>query len=124
MRLKLDENIGVSAAAFLHEQGHDVLRVTDEALSGASDEVVWQHVCQEKRMFITLDARFSDRRRYPPGTHAGIVLLWLKSRSRDAVTFALRRLLDRQPLERFASCLVVVDEHRTRLVRPKSPDVS
>lgn len=118
MRVKLDENLGLAPKALLLELGHDAQRVTDEGLSGAADEVVWEHVCEEGRLLITLDLRFSDRRKYPPGTHPGIILLRLHSRSRPAVMTALRRLLEEQPLENLAHCLAVVEEQRTRIARP------
>ena len=118
MRLKLDENLGLAPKILLQQAGHDAERVTDESLSGAPDDVVWERACSERRLFITLDLRFSDRRKYPPGSHPGIILLRLLSRSRPAAVTALRRLLEEHVLESLAGCLAVVEEHRTRISRP------
>jgi len=74
MLIKLDENMSVAHAEFLRQRGYDCDRVTDEGLSGADDEIVWQQACAEGRFFITLDLDFSDVRRFPPGTHPGILM--------------------------------------------------
>ena len=90
--VKLDENLGLSAIELLRHAGYAAERVYDEGLSGAKDSVVWQRVCQEHRFFITLDLDFADIRRFPPGSHPGVLLLRPRSRSRDAVLSVLRRV--------------------------------
>ena len=98
--------------------GHECDRVTDEGLSGATDEVVWQEVCQEQRFFITLDLDFSDVQRFPPGSHPGSLLLRPRSRSRLAVSDLLSRIVSDYSLESLQGCLVVADELQTRIRRP------
>ena len=71
MRVKLDENLGQLHTEFLRQAGYDADRVTDEGLSGATDERVWQEVLKENRFFITLDLDFSDIRQFPPGAIQG-----------------------------------------------------
>ena len=118
MLIKLDENMSVAHAEFLRQMGYDCDRVTDEGLSGADDEIVWQQACAEGRFFITLDLDFSDVRRFPPGTHPGILLLRSRSRSRQYVLDVLSRVVTEQPLETLQGCLVVADEMQTRIRRP------
>ncbi|CAC5344101.1 hypothetical protein PA905_45340 [Planktothrix agardhii CCAP 1459/11A] len=118
MLIKLDENMSVAHAEFLRQMGYDCDRVTDEGLSGADDEIVWQQACAEGRFFITLDLDFSDVRRFPPGTHPGILLLRSRSRSRQYVLDVLSRVVSEQPLETLQGCLVVADEMQTRIRRP------
>ncbi|CAH2570659.1 hypothetical protein PRNO82_00047 [Planktothrix rubescens] len=118
MLIKLDENMSVAHAEFLRQMGYDCDRVTDEGLSGADDEIVWQEACAEGRFFITLDLDFSDVRRFPPGTHPGILLLRSRSRSRQYVLDVLSRVVSEQPLETLQGCLVVADEMQTRIRRP------
>jgi len=62
MLIKLDENLSDAHTQFLKQKGYECDRVTDEGLSGATDEIVWQQVCQEGRFFITLDLDFADVR--------------------------------------------------------------
>jgi hypothetical protein len=53
---------------------------------------IWDHVCAEGRLFVTLDLDFSDVRRYKPGTHPGILLIRARSRSATAVSEVLARI--------------------------------
>ena len=45
--------------------------------AGATDEDLWPQVQQAARFLITKDLGFSDERRYPPGSHQGILVLRL-----------------------------------------------
>ncbi len=116
--VKLDENLSITHAEFLRNEGYDCDRVTDEGLSGEDDEVVWQQVCTEGRFFITLDLDFSDVRRFPPGTHPGILLLRSRCGSRQAVLDVLQRVVREDPLATLQGCLVVADDIQTRIRRP------
>ncbi len=118
MRIKLDENLGRTHAALLAEQGHQVERTYEEGLSGEADQVVWEMVCAEDRFFITLDTDFSDVRRFPPGTHPGILLLRPRSRGRNAVLNLLRRVVEEHSIETLRGCLAVARETHTRIRRP------
>ncbi|GGA29773.1 DUF5615 family PIN-like protein [Okeania sp. KiyG1] len=118
MLIKLDENLSITHANFLRDEGYDCDRVTDEGLSGEDDEVVWQQVCTEGRFFITLDLDFSDVRRFPPGTHPGILLLRPGSGGRQAVLDILMRVVQEYPLANLQGCLVVADKTQTRIRRP------
>lgn len=120
--VKLDENLGLSAVALLRDAGYVVDRVHDQGLSGAADEVVWQRVCAENRFFVTLDLDFSDVRRFPPGSHVGILLLRPRSRGRRDVLDILKRVLAEQTLERLRGCLVVADQGYTRIRRPPAQE--
>ena len=118
MKVKLDENLGISHLQLLREAGYEAERVHEEGLTGATDEELWEHVLRSERFFITLDLGFSDIRRFPPGEHPGILLIRARSRSRRAVLDVLRRVLNELSLEEFAGCLVVADEEKTRIRRP------
>lgn len=116
--VKSDENLSITHAEFLRNEGYDCDRVTDEGLSGEDDEVVWQQVCTEGRFFITLDLDFSDVRRFPPGTHPGILLLRSRCGSRQAVLDVLQRVVRVYPLATLQGCLVVADDIQIRIRRP------
>ena len=94
MRLKLDENLPVSAAEPLRERGHDVDTVHDEALSGSADPHVIAAATAADRALITLDKGLADVRTYPPENYAGIVLLRPKSTGRGTV---LQFVIDQLP---------------------------
>lgn len=116
--IKLDENLGLVHKNLLLELGYEADRVHDEGLSGASDEEIWRTVRTEGRLLITLDLDFSDVRRYPPGTHPGILLIRANSNSSIAVLEVLRRVAGEGPLESLAGCLAVADGRWTRVRRP------
>jgi predicted nuclease of predicted toxin-antitoxin system len=118
MLVKLDENMAKTHVELLQQEGYSAERVTDEGLSGADDEIIWQQVCSEGRFFITLDLDFSDVRRFPPGNHPGILLVRPGRHSREAVLEILSRVLREQPLETLKGCLVVADPIQTRVRRP------
>jgi predicted nuclease of predicted toxin-antitoxin system len=121
--VKLDENLSQAHVDFLNGAGYSAERVTDEGLSGADDPVVWQRAVSEGRFFITLDLDFADVRRFPPGSHPGVLLLRPRSRSRNAVLEILERVVQEQPLNTLMGCFVVADMNQTRIRRPP-PDPS
>ena len=77
MRIKIDENLPLSLAVTLRTRGHDTDTVVDEGLSGTTDPDLLAHATREGRMIFTLDRGFGDIRRYPPGSHPGIVIFRL-----------------------------------------------
>jgi predicted nuclease of predicted toxin-antitoxin system len=122
VRVKVDENLARSHVTLLEDAGHDAESVFDEGLSGLQDADLWARVTEEDRLFITLDLDFSDIRRFPPGTHPGILLLRPRTASREAVRTVLRRVLRTYSLEELKGCLVVASDHHTRVRRPSSTD--
>ena len=75
MKIKLDENLHVALADAFLPDDYDVETVADEGLVGADDDTLCRTASAEDRLIITLDRGFGDLRKYPPGTHAGIVVL-------------------------------------------------
>lgn len=85
MRIKLDENLPLSAANVLLEHGHDVDTVAAEGLTGARDADVVTAASAAARLLLTLDRGLGDIRHYPPGSHAGIVVVRPADQSAAAV---------------------------------------
>lgn len=76
MRLKIDEDLPRAVAALLRAAGYeDVMTVSEQGMGGWKDPVLWQAVQEERRFLITADKGFADIRIYPPGSHAGVLLL-------------------------------------------------
>lgn len=118
MKLKLDENMPERVAPVLADRGHDVATVAGEGLGGAIDPVVAEASAEEGRMIITMDRRFADLRRHPPGRHPGMVVLRLRDQRPALVAAALSAFLDQHNLEGLAGCLVVVEPGAVRIRRP------
>lgn len=122
MKLKLDENLPRDLAGELSRRGHDVDTVLDEQLGGRKDPVVVQAATDEDRLVITLDRGVGDIRTFPPGSHAGVVVLRPVSQDPASVVTLIDRLLDAHDLEEFSRCVVIVEPQRVRIRRPDESD--
>ena len=119
MKIKLDENLPERIVADLAALGHDADTVAAEGLGGATDEVLWPKVQQAARFLITKDLGFSDERRYPPGSHQGILVLRLSDDRSSAAAERLTAVFQAEAVEDWAECLVVVTDHKVRVRRPR-----
>ena len=118
MKVKLDENLPVSASQVLTEIGHDVETVVGEGLAGSDDPTVLAAASAEGRVLVTLDRGFGDVRAYPPGSHGGIVVLRPDSQAASSVLSTLSSLTTHHDLEEFRGCIVIVRGHLVRVRRP------
>ena len=118
MKLKLDENIPGDALVALRSRGVDADSVVEERLAGATDPVVLDAAGADGRMLVTLDRGFGDVRRYPPGTHPGIVVLRPIDQRPATIIATLERLVIHHDLEALAGCIVVVQRDMLRVRRP------
>jgi len=119
MKVKLDENLPDRIVAGLAALGHDTDTVVGEGLAGATDEDLWPQVQQAARFLITKDLGFSDERRYPPGSHQGILVLRLSDDRSSAAAERLTAVFQAEAVEDWAECLVVVTDHKVRVRRPR-----
>lgn len=117
MLFKLDENLPNELAARLLAQGHDAHTCHQEGLQGAQDPSVANRAFAEQRMLVTFDLDFSDARKYPPGSHPGIIILRLRHQDIDHVIIAVEGLLDGIPLDDLIGNLVIVEDTRIRIRR-------
>ena len=108
----------ISLADLLTEAGHDVDTSPQENLIGADDDVLWAAAQAAGRFLITQDLDFSDIRRFPPGSHAGLLLLRLDHPSRSELHERMRQILETEDFESWKRCLVVTTEHKIRVRRP------
>jgi predicted nuclease of predicted toxin-antitoxin system len=118
MRIKLDENVPVRAAAPLRALGHDVDTVVEENLGGHGDNEIWQAVQREGRFLVTQDLDFSDTRRFAPGTHHGLLLVRIPDSDQRRLTEHLAGWFAAPDCESWDRCLVVATAHKLRVSRP------
>jgi predicted nuclease of predicted toxin-antitoxin system len=124
VKIKLDENVPVSAASRLVALGHDVDTVVDEGLAGRSDADVWAGAQAEGRFLVTHDLDFSDARRFEPGTHSGILLIRLPDAEQHRVADFLTAWFSSPEAPSWGGCLVVATNHKVRVRRPSSTSTS
>ncbi|HWB66829.1 MAG TPA: DUF5615 family PIN-like protein [Mycobacteriales bacterium] len=118
MKVKLDENIPVSAASALAAQGHDVDTVHGEGLAGCDDAAVLRAATSAGRLLVTLDRGLGDIRRYPPGSHAGIVVVRVTDQSAAAVYDAVDRLARHPDLVALSGTVTILQDGLLRVRRP------
>jgi predicted nuclease of predicted toxin-antitoxin system len=117
VKIKLDENLPRRAAPLL-AAGHEVDSVHDEGLAGADDPTVSEVATSAGRLVITLDRGFGDIQRYPPGSHAGILVLRIDDQSAAAVIEALGALATSTDLSDLSGCVAVYRNGDLRVRRP------
>ena len=115
MKLKLDENLPLSAASSLRRRGHDVDTVVDEGLGGGHDDDVVAKATAESRLLITLDRGLGDVRRYPPGSHSGILVLRVEDQSAQSVVSRLEAVVDHHAIEALSGAVAVAQRGVLRI---------
>ena len=118
MKFKLDENLPVSSAAILAGAGHDIDTVGQEGLSGAPDPEVVAAAAAAGRVLVSLDVGLGDIRAYPPGSHAGIVVLRLTDQSAPAVGKAVSDLAALTNADGLAGAVSVLQRGLLRIRHP------
>jgi predicted nuclease of predicted toxin-antitoxin system len=106
-------------AALLQGHGHDTADVVQEGLAGEDDPPILAAAMSEGRILLTFDLDFADIRRYPPGSHAGIVVFRLRDQRWKLFEKPVIRLLESGGLQSLENGLAIVDEARVRWKRPK-----
>jgi predicted nuclease of predicted toxin-antitoxin system len=118
MRLKLDENLSQLLKPMLQQEGHDVETTADEKLTGRSDVEVAAAAKAEGRILFTLDLEFADLRKYPPGSHPGVILFRPRTMGPLTVNSFILQFVQETNLTELAQCVVVVDPNRVRVRHP------
>ena len=75
MHIKVDEDLPLLAADMLRARGYEASTVREQSLGGTKDPVLWQTVQQHGQFLVTADKGFGDLRKYPPGSHGGVLVL-------------------------------------------------
>jgi predicted nuclease of predicted toxin-antitoxin system len=117
VRLKIDENLPTEIAELLNANGHDAATVLDQGWTGAADDDLWQRIQQEQRWLVTADKGFADVRLFPPGTHAGIVLLRADEEGLEEYLGLASKAVERLHFEELSGALVVVSPRGIRIRR-------
>lgn len=118
MELKLDEKFSRHLKPVLMALGHDTLTAADENLLSRPDTEIAHASKREKRMVLTLDIEFADLRKYPPGSHPGIILFRPQSLSPLSVNKFIADFIGRTELDKLAACVAVVDPVHVRVRHP------
>jgi predicted nuclease of predicted toxin-antitoxin system len=117
MEIKLDENLPEKLIEVLSSLGQNATTCAMEGLEVAKDSVIADRVFQEGKVLATFDLDFSDLRKYPPGSHPGIIVLRLRSQDIKSCVTAFQKLFSQISEGEIYQNLVIVEETRVRIRR-------
>jgi predicted nuclease of predicted toxin-antitoxin system len=118
VKIKLDENLSRHLKDRLLPFGHYASTAVEEGLLGKIDVEVGAAAKTEDRMVFTLDLDFADLRKFPPGSHPGIILFRPRSIGPLAVNEFVLKFVRETELTGLARCLAIVEPNRIRVRRP------
>jgi predicted nuclease of predicted toxin-antitoxin system len=118
VKIKLDENLSRHLKDPLLGLGHNVSTTLEEGLLGKDDVELGAAAKTEARMVFTLDLDFADLRKFPPGSHPGVILFRPRSMGPLAVNQFVLKFAQQTELSDLARCLAIVEPHRVRVRRP------
>lgn len=123
MKIKVDENIGISGVNLLRSSGHDISTVRDEGLNGSSDDQIFRACVAERRTLIRLDRDFGHAPRFSPKSAAGIVILELGGKASLQILHSrLRDFLAIAELQQIDGRLWIVEPGRVRVRMEKDSE--
>ncbi len=122
MKIKLDENLSRHLGPRLELLGHDVHTAEEEGLVSQPDSRVAAAAASEDRLLFTLDVEFADLRKYPPGTHPGIILFRPDSFGPFSVNAFVEEFVRTTAIEPLRGCVVVAETRRVRVRTPSDHD--
>jgi predicted nuclease of predicted toxin-antitoxin system len=122
VKIKLDENLGSLGKSLLEADGHDVMTVAEQQLSGAEDEQLYLHCRGEGRVLVTLDHDFGQTIRFSLDASPGIVVLECKGRvSPSMIQARLNELATLLRTQTVDGELWIVEPGRVRIHERKQP---
>jgi predicted nuclease of predicted toxin-antitoxin system len=99
-------------------QGYEATTVLAQGWRGLPDEHLWPRVQLESRFLVTADKGFADLRSYPPGSHAGILLLRLDEESRRGYIELVGRVLQQLDIATHGGDVIVASLRGIRVRKP------
>jgi len=116
MKIKLDENFGLTIKKLFVDSGFDVHTVYDEGLRRIADIDLYRTAIMEKRCLITMDKDFSDVLRFNPQSSYGIVIIRSPNKaSIEMISQTITSFIKYCEKESPENCLWIVEPDRIRI---------
>ena len=115
MRFLIDENLPHDLVQVLTEHGHDAHHALDNLKPGCLDDKLFDYAQKEERILVTCDLDFSDIRLYPPGKHAGIVILRIEPQNALHFVEVLKSFLRTTDVPSCAKAIVILENDSYRI---------
>lgn len=122
MKIKIDEDLPKAVTELVRSTFPDTESVMEEGISGILDPELWKIAQKEERFLITGDKGFANIRKYPPGTHFGVLLLRPEGEGIPQTKQLIQEVLKSGMLDRLAGCIGVAKPGKLRIRRPKTVD--
>jgi predicted nuclease of predicted toxin-antitoxin system len=119
MRVKVDEDLPTAAVQMLRDLGHEAVGEVQQGMGGAKDHSLWLAVQAEQRFLVTADKGFGDIHYYPPGSHAGVLLLRPGQGGIRPILELLGRTLGAYDLEALVGTIAVATPRGVRIRRAR-----
>jgi predicted nuclease of predicted toxin-antitoxin system len=118
--LLVDEDLPRSLLRALRESGFTAEDVRDVGLKGKHDDSIFAYAVSHRRLLLSADLSFGNLRRFPLGTHAGILVARFANEVsthflNDAIVRALQDLSE----DELSGNLIILEPGRIRLRRKK-----
>ncbi len=117
MLIKVDEDLPRRVTALLRANGYQADSVWDKGMAGWKDGALWQRIQAENRFLITADKGFANLRTYPPGTHAGVMLLRPDQDGIGPIIMLLESVIKHYDLSILSGTITVVTPRGVRVRR-------
>lgn len=118
MRFKLDENLSRHLVETIAEAGHEAETAAGEGLAGSTDGVLGAAAAEGGRVLLSLDIGFADLRRFPPGSHPGIVVFHPGGLGPVATNRLVSAFVHEEAIANLVGCTCVVEPGRIHIRRP------
>jgi len=115
MNIKVDEDLPRRVVDLLREKGYQADSVIDQGYAGWKDAPLWEEIQNESRLLITADKGFANIRTYPPGTHAGVILLRPDQDGIRPIVELIESVLENHDLNTFSGTTAVVTRSSIRV---------
>ena len=117
IKLKVDEDLGKAVTQLLQARGVSAEGVYEEGMSGWKDPDLWQVGQREERFLITADKGYADLRKYPAGTHHGVMLLRPDQEGIRPMVELLEKVLNQYDISVLSGTVTVVIARNIRIRR-------
>ena len=118
MHIKVDEDLPTMVVQRLRSAGYEASSVWEQHMGGWKDPQVWQAVQAHGQFLLTADKGFGNIRRYPPGTHGGVLLLRPDEDGIQPILDLLDQVLATFAVATLAGLLMVATPRSIRVRRP------
>jgi predicted nuclease of predicted toxin-antitoxin system len=112
--IKVDEDLPRAAVDLLCRYNYDAISVIDQQMGGWKDPLLWKAVQDENRFLVTADKGFANAQKYPPGNHAGILLLRPDEDGISPIIVLLKKVLDSYKLPALSGSITVATPRSIR----------